>query len=188
MDIKKDFKFQRAIGTLLEHEGLLADDMRDRGGTTMMGISLGFLKMLPDEDRDGFLDGDLNRDGAVNRDDVLTVTRERAKQIYRHYFWNRYGYAQFDSAEVAAKVFDLSVVMGPGSAHKCVQRALRAMGLSLSEDGILGPVTFSFANGVGIKIMPPLREAAAGHFRCIAARDSTQEAFLDGWLAQRAYS
>jgi lysozyme family protein len=82
---------------------------------------------------------------------------------------------------------DLCINMGNVSAHKCLQRAVRAAsGEILTEDGVLGVKTIAVVNRSDEKLlMPALKSEAAGYYRSIKYKGSQD--FLKGWL-NRAYS
>lgn len=175
--------FQTAIERVLEHEGYdrYTDDAADPGGATKWGISLRFLQGLG-----GDL-GDVNADGAVNEGDVKGLTRHQAIDFYRAHWWDRYKYDRLHDPLTAIKVFDLAVNMGPGEAHRCLQRALRAHHLLVTEDGVLGSKTRTAANAVvGNSVAPALRSEAAGFYRMLVAEHPRFKRFLGGWL-NRAY-
>lgn len=142
--------FDRAIGIILKHEGGLANNPNDPGGITNYGISLKFVKqdLLKDLDGDGFIDGDFDHDGDVDADDIKNMTVAQAIDIYRRYWWNKFHYELIPQQDAATKVFDMSVNMGGGAAHKLVQRAANACGIEpqLGVDGQLGNKSF-FAIG-----------------------------------------
>ncbi len=168
--------FSEAINVVLQHEGGFSDDKDDAGGATNFGISLRFLKGLGDE-------GDIDHDGDVDADDIRKMTVQQAVAIYKTQWWDRYGYEQIHSQDVATKVFDLAVNMGAKRAHIIVQRALRAVGKVVTEDGVIGPVTMDAINNYQPRgLLPAIRSEAAGFYRGL-----NQPKFLAGWL-NRAYS
>jgi lysozyme family protein len=176
--------FDAAVEVVLRHEGGFVNHSNDPGGATNYGITLATLQDLHEY---GWLDGDLDGDGDVDAEDIRLLPREMAVEIYRHQWWNRYGYGELRSTAVATKVFDLAVVSGPGRAHRLLQQALRACGHSVTIDGILGPKTRQAANeALSYSLVPALRSEAAGFFRGLALRRPRLDAFLEGWL-HRAY-
>ena len=184
-----DGRFDAAVREVFRHEGGLSLDPDDPGGATQYGISLRFLQKAGDLDGDGWLDGDLDRDGDVDVDDIRAMTPEAAAEFYRSRFWDRYGYGRFDLV-VGGKVFDLAVNMGPANAHRCLQRAARAVPPhpELELDGILGSQT----RGVVLKLAPhPLRVAlradCAWHYRRLVERRAALEKYLNGWVNRAAY-
>ena len=173
-------KFEKAIEAVLAHEGRWYAD--PRGGDTDYGISLSFLKILPDEDGDGFSDGDLNRDGIVCAEDVKHLTLTTAQNLYRRYFWDKYRYGQIVDQDLATKVMDFSVNMGPRQAHLVVQRAL-AYHVDIVVDGFLGPKSLSHLNAVApLWTLGEIRHEAAKFYRSL-----NDPVHLKGWL-NRAYA
>jgi lysozyme family protein len=94
---------------------------------------------------------------------------------------------------VAVKVFDLAVNVGPRQAHRLLQRALRACGRDVAEDGVIGPETLGAIAGVAgagespFAIVASLRSEAAGFYRTLIARRPLLAVFERGWL-RRAYA
>lgn len=160
--------FDAAGAVLLGHEGGLVDDPNDPGGLTNFGITL----------RDH---PDLGADG------IRALTPNAALAIYKRDFWDRYSYGEMAPA-IGGKLLDMAANMGAASAHTCLQRALRACGTPVAEDGVLGPATRAAAN-----VQPPdrllaaFRSELAAHYRLIVAAKPSDAEFESGWLA-RAYS
>lgn len=179
--------FRRALQTIFLHEGRHVDHPSDPGGSTDWGISLRFLMQTGDLDRDGWRDGDINHDGEINVMDLRSLSREDAENLYRIYFWERNRYEKITSQVIATKIFDLAVNMGSHAAHLVAQRAIRsAIGMRMTEDGILGPKSLSAINMINpLSLMPAIKSEAAGYYRSIRYKNSRD--FLNGWL-NRAYS
>lgn len=189
-----DTTFERAVAHILDNEGGYVDHPNDPGGATNYGISLRFLRSegMLDRDQDGCPDGDTDLDGDIDVDDIRGMTREKATAIYYHFWWLKYRYDRLPPL-VAAKVFDLSVNMGPGSArktgaHVLLQRACHACGYPVTEDGIIGPQTLTAIEAIGSEawLLIALRSEAAGRYRELVAHNSRLGVFLRGWL-RRAY-
>lgn len=177
--------FEAAIPIVLEHEKGLADNPKDPGGITNWGISLRWLKGLKDEDGDGFLDGDWNKDGITDWKDIANMSLEQATILYEKYWWNPV-YLKFPFQELATKCFDLSVNMGEIPAHRLLQRAMRSVGKRVSDDGKIGPITLNSLSLVSRDIIPAYRSEAAGYYRLICAKNQDMKWALNGWL-NRAY-
>ncbi|PZM88633.1 MAG: peptidoglycan-binding protein [Actinobacteria bacterium] len=161
-------RFRAAVETVLRHEGGYVHDPADPGGETKYGISKRSYPEL----------------------DIANLTREQAIEIYRRDWWDRYGYDRIKSLDVAAKVFDLAVNMGPAAAHKCLQQALHACGQRhVTIDGVLGPQTIEAANNVRPRAMllAALRAEAAAYYRQLVEQRPELKRFEQGWL-NRAYA
>lgn len=175
--------FRRALAVVMEHEGGFVNDPADPGGATQWGVSLRFLRSL------GTAVGDVDGDGDIDEADVRLLTIDRAAQIYRSHWWDRFGYAGLPP-DLAVKLFDLAVNMGAGMAHRCAQRAARSVGHALTDDGVLGPQSralFARLDGSGLEgLLPALRSEAAGRYRALIAANPTLRKFEPGWL-NRAY-
>lgn len=174
----------RAIRTVLGHEGwgVYTDDPADPGGATRWGISLRFLR------GQGRLVGDIDGDGDVDAADIKALTRSQAVDLYGNAFWDRYDYRRFFEGDLAIKTFDLAVNMGPKAAHRCLQRALRAVAIEVVDDGVLGPKTLAAVNSANGKVLiVAVRSEAAGYYRILEARRPPFKRFIEGWL-NRAYS
>jgi lysozyme family protein len=159
-------KFERAVKRVLEFEGGYSDDPVDAGGETKFGICKRSYPNL----------------------DIKNLTVEDAKFIYYRDFWEQQLYENFESVELAEKVFDLAVNVGTNRAHMLLQRALRAVGNTVKEDGILGKVTLAAVNFSNAnELLAALRSEAAGYYRSIITKNPSQNRFINGWL-KRAYS
>lgn len=174
--------FNQAVQILLKQEGGFSDDPNDPGGATNYGISLRFLRA------EGLLNNmDFDHDGDVDADDMRLLPRDVTVNIYLTRWWEKYGYGSILNQDVANKLLSFSVNMGAHQAHKLIQRALRATGRSVQDDGILGPNTLSAITGADSLLLAPFRSEAAGFYRLVAALHPAQAGELSGWL-NRAYS
>jgi len=180
--------FAHAIESVMLHEGGYVDNPSDPGGATNYGISLRWLKSQGDLDGDGWLEGDLDHDGDVDVDDIKMMDKEQAMGMYRTLWWEPYRYDLITSQPIANKVFDLTVNMGSKQSHKLLQRAIRACGLLIKDDGIIGNKTLESINVVDeLSLIPAYRSEAAGFYRGLAIKNPKFNTFLKGWL-NRAYS
>jgi lysozyme family protein len=158
-------EFLAAVERLLAEEGGYSSNPADPGGATNFGISARAHPGL----------------------DVAALTRDAAIEIYWREWWLRFGFAQIPAAP-AAKTFDLSVNIGARSAIQCLQRALRACGMPVIEDGVLSSATALAARRADLAaLMAALRSELAGHYRLVAANQKHGADFLNGWL-NRAYA
>jgi lysozyme family protein len=158
-------KFLKAFEYLMYHEGGYVNDRKDPGGETRYGISKRSYPHL----------------------DIKNLTRDQAKQIYFCDFWMKAKCEQIDDENIATKFFDLAVHTGIPQAVKLIQRALRATGTQVVEDGIIGPITLAAINGADpTDLLAALKSEAAGYYRLIANANPSQQRFIEGWL-NRAY-
>lgn len=184
-----DRRFLSAVETVLTHEGGFVHDPDDPGGATNWGVSLRWLVSIGeiDLDADGFHDFDYDRDGDVDADDIRRMPRADAIQLYHDRIWIPGGYAALP-AGAGEKIFDLAVNMGHRQAVRLLQRACRAMGGQLADDGVLGPITRGTVLRLSNQpLLHPIRSEAAGFYRSLAAARPPLDKFLNGWL-RRAYA
>ena len=170
--------FEYAIPKVLAHEGGLVDHPADPGGLTNLGISFRFLRKV--EAYAEFEDWQV-------REFIRRLTPEQARQIYFDHFWLDW----YDNlpAEFAYQLFDMAVNAGHRTSNRCLQRALRAFGFPLKDDGKVGPKTITALNECLIEHHVPLatyRSERASVYRVLAAKRPASRAFLRGWL-RRAY-
>jgi lysozyme family protein len=162
-------EFLIAVDRVLLNEGGYSSNPADPGGATNFGISA--------RQHPGL--------------DIAALTRDSAVKIYWREWWLKFGFARLPAA-AAAKTFDLAVNIGPAHAIECLQRALRACGHRVSEDGSLGAeTTFASARADSVALISALRSEAASYYRVTAAlargpRQNADRDFLTGWL-NRAY-
>jgi lysozyme family protein len=71
---------------------------------------------------------------------MIDMTRERAKDIYRLSYWKRIQGDKF-TYDVAMNLMDAAVNHGIGNAVRMLQRAL-----DIADDGVIGKVTLDHAN------------------------------------------
>lgn len=195
-----DRRFQAALKHLLKHEGGYVNHPSDPGGATNLGVSLRWLRDEGrfDRDRDGWPDGDLDRDGDIDRYDVRGLTRADAERLYYDHWWLRgfggAGDPGFGALPqpVGEKLFDIAVNAGRTRAAILLQRGL-ATSSTVAVDGIVGPKTraavvaaCSRTNGA-----LALTRAIAAHQRAfymdLARRNPSMTVFLRGWLSRADY-
>lgn len=160
-------RFRYAVEVVLRHEGGYVNDPDDPGGETKYGISKRSYPNL----------------------DIKRLTREKAAEIYYVDWWQRYRYDRLESIDIAAKVLDLSVNVGPRQAHVMLQRALHAAGMEyVVVDGIIGPQTIEAANRANpAMVIAALRAEAAAYYRRLIETNPKLAKFERGWM-RRAYA
>lgn len=177
--------FDPAIKVVLQHEGGYVNNPNDPGGATKFGISLRFLKGIPEF-------GDFNGDGIVDIQDIKNMDRADAVTIYKACWWDKYKYYNIDDQTLATKVFDLSVNMGANRAHILLQQALNnAFHLNLDCDGVIGPATLSVINELDDSteqiLLTEYCNQVWGFYQRLIANKPSLKVFEKGWK-NRAYS
>lgn len=178
-NLSPDGMFDYAIAFVLKHEGGFANHKNDPGGATNYGVSLRFLKAA------GI---DIDLDGDVDVNDILALDKDKAREIYRRFWWNAYHYWGINDPDIAKKILDMSVHMGAPQAHKLAQIAInRLREKPIQVDGILGPKTFAALNGLigegrTDALYDELKDNAAHYYINLAANKSQLRPFLAGWL------
>jgi len=108
-----------------------------------------------------------------------TLSKLKAAELYRKYFWDYLRADEIDSQAVAEIVFDSMVNIGVWSVNM-LQEVLNEMGHSLVVDGKLGPKTLAAINTT------PAKQLCANYAQ--ARREYYQglnnQTFLKGWLAR----
>lgn len=114
-------KFNELVEIVLGHEGGYVNHPHDPGGETKFGISKRSYPHL----------------------DILNLTRDEAKAIYRKDYWEA---AKVDQVPDTIKLiyFDCAVNQGIDTAIKCLQRAV-----GVKPDGVFGHATRSFMENTG---------------------------------------
>jgi lysozyme family protein len=158
-------KFLKAFEYLMQHEGGYSNNQADAGGETKCGISKRSYPHM----------------------DIKNLTWDQARQIYFRDFWLKGKYEDINDENITIKLFDLAVHTGIPQSNKLIQRALRATGVSVIEDGVIGPITLAAINKTdSTDLLAALKSEAAGYYRLIANLNPRQQTFITGWL-NRAY-
>jgi lysozyme family protein len=123
-----DARFGECVAIVLKHEGGFVDHPDDPGGATNHGVSLRYARTL------GSM-MDLDRDGDVDRADILLVTPAKAAMVYRRWFWADVRGDELPPG-IDLAVFDFAVNSGAPRAIRALQRAVGAQ-----PDGFIGPAT-----------------------------------------------
>jgi hypothetical protein len=121
-DSAKSPNFSRCVEQVFIHEGGFSDHPKDRGGATNMGITKGVLE-------------EWRKPEPVSVDDVKSLTKEEAREIYRANYWNVLKCDELPPG-VDLAVFDFGVNSGPGRSTKMLQKIV-----GVTQDGGIGPIT-----------------------------------------------
>jgi len=128
-EIAQDFVFK--------WEGGYCDVVGDSGGATNMGISLRFLRGTD------VIDGDIDGDGDIDKDDIKALTKEDALRLYKKYFWDSYNLDAFPFF-MGIVFYDTAINAGGSRASKLLQSICNFYpGPTITEDGKVGPKTIS---------------------------------------------
>lgn len=154
--------FDQAFEILIGHEGGLTQNPDDPGGTTKYGISQ---RAYPDVD-------------------IVNLTEDQAKAIYKSDYWDKLYLDTADPA-LALIVFDAAVNNGVGEATKFLQT-----GLGVTADGVFGSESqAALAAVTGDKVSGAIADTHGARIFMMAGL-STWSKFGKGWskrLAQLPY-
>ena len=159
-----DDRFKKFLDYIFEVEGGYTDDKNDRGGKTTWGIT-------EEEARNFGYAGDMRN-----------LTKDFAKNIYlkKYYLGNKLDKITDD--RVALSIFDWAVNSG-GKGIKKAQIVANKFGANLVIDGIIGNKTLEAINAIDPEtFLKEYHEMQRAFYKNLAARDSSQEGFLKGWL------
>jgi lysozyme family protein len=146
--------FKTAVLLTLVHEGGYVNNKNDSGGETNMGITA---KDMP---------------GQNMRD--LTV--EQATTYYSEHYWKPL-YSQIADQNIAAKLFDMGVLFGVGSAVKVLQTVMK-----LVVDGNFGPVSLAAVNAVEpVSLLVAYKVGLVSHALGIVSAAPHDRPFFAGW-------
>lgn len=126
--------FSKCLPDILKHEGgdKYTNYAWDPGGPTKFGITL---KTLTEW-----------RGHTCSADDVKALKLPEASEIYKKRYWDVCRCDEIADQQLANKICDMSVNMGPHQAVILCQRACNALGLNLAVDGLCGPTTLKAIN------------------------------------------
>tara|TARA_R100001443_G_scaffold91424_1_gene97998 strand:+ start:839 stop:1318 length:480 start_codon:yes stop_codon:yes gene_type:complete len=149
--------FNEIIEKVLEHEGGYVDDPTDSGGETNFGISK---RAYPGEDIKG-----------------LTV--ERAKELYKRDYWDRFRVSQLPE-RIRHIYVDMCINMGGGRATKILQEACNSKNsYKIDVDGGIGKDTIkASANLEDFR----LRAYRVMFYAELVMKKPEQERFWVGWF------
>lgn len=152
--------FEKNIGKTLKHEGGYVNDVSDPGGETNFGISK---RSYPDVD-------------------IKNLTIEQAKIIYFNDFWKPFFYEKID-VDLAGKVFDTAVNIGPKKAFKLLQQAVNNYGANLLVDGSVGEKTIQAVNKLDPKILlAEFRVQQEQYYNSLVTSNPKLKKFINGWI------
>lgn len=170
------------INEIINREGGYVNNPADKGGPTAYGITTSTAK-------------------AHGVADVKQLTKQQAFDIYLADYWitPRFDQVAVLSEELAVELCDAGVNMGPSTSAKFLQRALNVLNGNGKDwpdmvvDGQIGTRTLTALQAFirkrgdeGRSVLDFTCNALqAGRYIDIAEKDSTQEAFIYGWILNR---
>lgn len=179
---KEESVFNVAHSHVMHWEGGFFDHPDDPGGVTNYGVSLMFLKTLD------LVEGDIDGDGDIDRDDVLKITKEKARAIFRRHFWEKPHAAELPPL-VAFAYYDFAVNAGTGRAAIVLQEAINSLrpGAIAKLAPNVGPLTRKYAaqlaaDGRERELALAYLDRRASWYRRLAKARPKSAKFLGGWL------
>lgn len=144
-------------------EGGFANDPDDKGGCTMMGVTIATYRKFFGKDK--------------TCEDLKHITEDEWLEIFRKGYWDCWKADEIKNQSIAQLVVDCGWGSGPKTAIKKVQATL-----GLKVDGVVGPKTLAALN----------QAPSAGVFRKLwvmrynwfhdIAKSGNNKKFLRGWL------
>jgi hypothetical protein len=160
--MENDINFQSAVNELIDFEGGYVNDGDDSGGETKFGISKRSYPHL----------------------DIKNFTKDEAKKIYYRDFWLKGDYGRITDGRLASKMLSLAVHIGPRNATLLLQRAIQALGISITQDGYLGPITLHHTIQNSNQLLTKLKIEAANYYWELVSVKPSLEKFLSGWIVR----
>lgn len=174
--------FEAAIPHIMAHEGtdklFWVDDPVDPGGETVWGWSMLTIKRLGLQPNDLGLPYRSFFSGCLKE-----VSKSTCESLYRRYFWNQYRYQQINDQDVATKVMDAAVNMGPGRAATFAQNAVNKLGGNIGVDGKLGDISFAAINACDPgDFLRAYGDEMTAYYLALIARKPVLVKFQKTWL------
>lgn len=151
--------FNAAIVKTLAKEGgsKITDILNDYGGLTRYGISQRAYPAL----------------------DILNLTEQQARDIYKRDYWDKVSGDRITNQIVAENLLDTAVNMGPRTASRLAQSCLNIE----PADGVIGEASLVKINGVTPEyFLMSYSLAKIARYASICNKDKTQNKFLLGWI------
>lgn len=172
--------FRKALQKTLRHEGGYVFDKNDPGGETYKGVSR---RANPDWPGWPLVTTAKDRDGFPNNLEELPNLQDEVTLLYSRNYWLKTKCHFISSQEIAEKLFDMAVNMGPKSAVKLAQKAS-----NVKADGVIGPKTLAALNSADSDIfMLRFRLEIISKYVKICKGRGSSKRYLYGWI-KRAMS
>lgn len=166
-------RFEKSLDVILLHEGGYSNDPDDPGGETNFGITQKSLTKV-------YVQLGLPAH-------VKDLDKKSASIFYKTLWWDKYNYSAINSLNIATKIFDLSVNIGPKMAHMILQKAINWCGHRVITDGVLGKKTLAAANeiylhGRDADLYDEIKEEARNYYTHLTEENPKLYKYLGGWL------
>ena len=165
--------FNSYLPLLQQVEGGFQNNPKDRGNYNsrdqLIGTQFGIST--------GFYEGIIGRPPTV--EDIRAISKQRAAELYRDYFWNAQRASEINSQAMANTIIDHQVNAGNGVL--VAQRLLKSRFgfFKIGIDNQIGNETLSALNSVDVgKFVTLFNEQRAAHYN---TRSNSSE-FAAGWL------
>jgi lysozyme family protein len=174
--------FEKALQTVLKHEGYYANVSGDTGGETYRGISRRYHPTWPGwkivDYEKSLKGGNLPHNHRI----FNVVLDNMIADFYRRYFWEKIQLDQVRDNSLQEIIFDAYVNSG-GNAIKLLQDTLNTnFGKSLMVDGAAGPMTIAAINSVNAEQLFNYYKKARERYYYQIAQSGQNLKFLPGWL------
>ena len=144
-------RFDKFIAIVFENEGFISNNPNDKGGLTKYGISK----------------------SAYPNVDIINLTEDDAKLIYKRDYYDRCKIDLITSELLAVQLFDFAVNAGVGRACRMLQSII-----GTKQDGIIGSTSLSVINAGDYSLR--YIQARIIYYKQIATGRNI--VFLKGWL------
>lgn len=171
--------YDEAYAFTAKWEGGLSDDAADRGGITNYGVSIVFLRDFVKSHCSAAKR--LGLPYVVDKNVIRSLTKEKAKEIFREAFWSAMCCDEY-SAPFAAALFDCGVNSGCARAVRCAQTACNLyLDKPLIVDGALGPKSKAAFKNASLKEALASINARRAFLERIVENNPSQKVFARGW-------
>lgn len=158
--------FEKAIPTILKHEGGWVWHKDDPGGATNRGIIFSLFKQYAK-----------SLDLPPTVDALKTLTEDQAKFIYREQFWNAMHGDEINDQQLATLIFDAFVNQG----YRGLKLAQKEAGAT--ADGNVGPQSLQAFNSASARLLfDQIKDARKKYYVDLAEKKPQMGVFLKGWL------
>lgn len=164
-----------ALPITRKHEGGYVCDPDDPGGETYVGVAR---KYNPNWIGWKYIDqmkSDANFPKCLDDHKEL---QQAINDLYKSKYWDRVKCDQIENQEIANKVFDIAVNMGPGTSAKLLQTTL-----GVTVDGKIGNQTLTALNAMDFDLfMAQFRLVIIARYIGICRKRYKSRKFLYGWI------